>query len=146
MLPASAPAARALGCLMQYGVAQVRITGEMPRHVLDVVAGALAAAGDQHAVAVAAAVGRHLPALHHHAPAFAAAHRAKLYTLSSDSRLSPAAALGPRPPAVAGRAEPRRPGGPARRTTAKPVVETPTNLFLYTPIDQTECAAVAKTR
>ncbi|MEU6673780.1 hypothetical protein [Streptomyces sp. NPDC046925] len=75
----SDPEVRALGCLLEYAVHQARTTGEMPEEVLDAVAGALAAHAGQEAVATA--IGVHLPALHRHAPAFAAAHRTTLYGL-----------------------------------------------------------------
>ncbi|EGX56744.1 MULTISPECIES: hypothetical protein [Streptomyces] len=79
---------RALGCLLEYAVHQARTTGEMPEEVLNTVAGVLAAHAGQEAVATA--IGVHLPALHRHAPAFAAAHRTALYGLVS-GRPSPAA-------------------------------------------------------
>ncbi|MFI1530663.1 hypothetical protein [Streptomyces griseus] len=83
----SDPQVRALGCLLEYAVHRARTTGAMPQEVLDTVAGALAAYGGQEAVATV--IGVHLPALHRHAPAFAAAHRA-LYSLTP-GRPSPAA-------------------------------------------------------
>ncbi|MFD9038682.1 hypothetical protein [Streptomyces bottropensis] len=84
----SDPEVRALGCLLEYATRQARTTGEMPERVLDAVAGALAAHAGQEAVATA--IGVHLPALHRHAPAFAAAHRTALYGLVP-GRPSPAA-------------------------------------------------------
>ncbi|WP_206305150.1 hypothetical protein [Streptomyces sp. B29(2018)] len=86
-LVGSDPQVRALGCLLEYAVHRARTTGAMPQEVLDTVAGALAAYGGQEAVATV--IGVHLPALHRHAPAFAAAHRA-LYSLTP-GRPSPAA-------------------------------------------------------
>ncbi|MEV7889902.1 hypothetical protein ACWD3I_24930 [Streptomyces sp. NPDC002817] len=70
---------RALGCLLEYAVHRARTTGEMPEEVLDTLADVLAVHAGQEAVATA--IGVHLPALHHHAPAFAAAHRTALYGL-----------------------------------------------------------------
>ncbi len=84
----SDPEVRALGCLLEYAVHQARTTGEVPEEVLDTVAGVLAAHAGQEAVATA--IGVHLPALHRHAPAFAAAHRTALYGLVP-GRPSPAA-------------------------------------------------------
>ncbi|MFF7764144.1 hypothetical protein [Streptomyces griseorubiginosus] len=82
------PAGRAVRCLLEYAVHEARTTGLMPEDVLDVVAGTLDVRGDQDAVA--AAVGVYLPHLHRYAPAFAAAHRAELYSLAP-GRPSPAA-------------------------------------------------------
>ncbi|MET8582215.1 hypothetical protein ABZX39_15190 [Streptomyces collinus] len=76
----SAPSVRALGCLLEYAVYQARTRGEMPADVLQAVSGALAARGDQDAVATAIGVG--LPALHRYAPALTAAHRTVLYGLA----------------------------------------------------------------
>ncbi|MEU6184022.1 hypothetical protein [Streptomyces coeruleorubidus] len=87
-LVGSDPEVRALGCLLEYAAHRARTTGEMPRAVLDAVAGALAAHAGQEAVATA--VGVHLPHLHRHAPEFAAAHRGALYGLVP-GRPSPAA-------------------------------------------------------
>ncbi|MGQ4364257.1 hypothetical protein [Streptomyces sp. SAS_272] len=84
----SDPSVRALGSLLEYAVHQARTQGEMPADVLQAVAGALAACGDQDAVATA--IGVRLPALHRYAPAFTAAHRTELYGLAPD-RPSPAA-------------------------------------------------------
>ncbi|MEU2619699.1 hypothetical protein ABZ642_16470 [Streptomyces sp. NPDC007157] len=84
----SDPSVRALRCLLEYAVHQARTQGEMPAGVLEAVAGALAARGDQNVVATA--IGVRLPALHRYAPAFAAAHRAALYGLVP-GRPSPAA-------------------------------------------------------
>ncbi|MFF4205768.1 hypothetical protein ACFYZ8_34535 [Streptomyces sp. NPDC001668] len=87
-LVGSDPEVRALGCLLEYATRRARTTGEMPAEVLDTVVGALAAHPGQEAVATA--IGVHLPALHRHAPAFAAAHRTALYGLVP-GRPSPAA-------------------------------------------------------
>ncbi|MFI7089635.1 hypothetical protein ACIBUR_39375 [Streptomyces anulatus] len=87
-LVASDPQVRALGCLLEYASHRARTTGEMTQEVLDTVAGALAAYGGQEAVATV--IGVHLPALHRHAPTFAAAHRTALYSLTP-GRPSPAA-------------------------------------------------------
>ncbi|MFE0356447.1 hypothetical protein ACFW2K_38805 [Streptomyces nigra] len=84
----SDPEVRALGCLLEYATRQARTTGEMPEEILNTVTGALAAHAGQEAVATA--IGVHLPALHRHAPAFAAAHRTALYGLVP-GRPSPAA-------------------------------------------------------
>ncbi|MEU9737427.1 hypothetical protein [Streptomyces sp. NPDC048002] len=84
----SDPEVRALGGLLKYATRQARTTGEMPDEVLNTVAGVLAAHAGQEAVATA--IGVHLPALHRHAPAFAAAHRTALYGLVP-GRPSPAA-------------------------------------------------------
>ncbi|MFF6829961.1 hypothetical protein [Streptomyces longwoodensis] len=84
----SHPQVRALGCLLEYAVHRARTTGEMPPTVLDTVAGALAT--HAHDDAVATAVGVHLPGLHRHAPAFAAARRTDLYRIVP-GRPSPAA-------------------------------------------------------
>ncbi|WP_279617143.1 hypothetical protein [Streptomyces regalis] len=83
----SDPGVRALGCLLEYAVHRARTQGEMPADVLQTVAGALAARGDQDAVATA--IGVRLPALHRHAPAFATDHRTALYGLAP-GRPSPA--------------------------------------------------------
>ncbi|MGW1290196.1 hypothetical protein ACWD4N_42990, partial [Streptomyces sp. NPDC002586] len=90
LLPDADPAVRALECLLDYAAHRARTVGEMPQDVLDLVAGALAVFEDQEAVATA--IGPRLPELHHHAPGFTAAHRAKLYTLPPGGRPSPAAA------------------------------------------------------
>nr|AHE39225.1 hypothetical protein pFRL3_448 [Streptomyces sp. FR1] len=87
-LSGSDPEVRALGCLLEYAVHQARTTGAVPEEILNTVAGALAAHAGQEAVATA--IGVHLPALHRHAPAFAAAHRTALYGLVP-GRPSPAA-------------------------------------------------------
>ncbi|MGW0868205.1 hypothetical protein [Streptomyces sp. NPDC002611] len=84
----SDPEVRALGCLLEYATRQARTTGEMPEEVLNTVAGVLATHAGQEAVATA--IGVHLPALHRHAPAFAAVHRTALYGLVP-GRPSPAA-------------------------------------------------------
>ncbi|MGY5124336.1 hypothetical protein [Streptomyces nigrescens] len=84
----SDPSVRALGCLLEYAVHQARTRGEMPADVLQAVSGALAARGDQDAVATA--IGVRLPALHRYAPAFTAAHRTALHGLAP-GRPSPAA-------------------------------------------------------
>lgn len=83
----SKSAVRALGCLLEFAAYRARACGTMPGDVLDLVADALTAHGDQEAVA--AIVGVHLPELHQWASDFAAAHA--LYELPSD-RPSPAAA------------------------------------------------------
>lgn len=83
----SDPGVRTLGCLLEYAVHRARTDGEMPADVLETVAGALAARGDQDAVATA--IGVRLPALHRHAPAFAADHQTALYGLAP-GRPSPA--------------------------------------------------------
>ena len=87
-LTGSDPEVRALGCLLEYATRQARTTGEMPEEVLNTVAGVLATHAGQEAVATA--IGVHLPALHRHAPAFAAVHRTALYGLVP-GRPSPAA-------------------------------------------------------
>ncbi|MET8647671.1 hypothetical protein [Streptomyces sp. NPDC004675] len=84
----SDPSVRALECLLEYAVHQARTRGEMPADVLQAVSDALAARGDQDAVA--STIGVHLPALHRHAPAFTAAHRTALHGLVP-GRPSPAA-------------------------------------------------------
>ncbi len=84
----SDPSVRALGSMLEYAVHQARTQGEMLADVLQAVSGALAACGDQDAVATA--IGVHLPALHRYAPAFTAAHRTALYALAP-GRHSPAA-------------------------------------------------------
>ncbi|MBW8797851.1 MAG: hypothetical protein JF597_30975 [Streptomyces sp.] len=83
----SDPGVRALGCLLEYAVHRARTAGEMPADVLQTVSGALPARGDQDAVATA--IGVRLPALHRHAPDFAADHRTALYGLAP-GRPSPA--------------------------------------------------------
>ncbi|MFE6157249.1 hypothetical protein, partial [Streptomyces sp. NPDC057889] len=83
----SDPEVRALGCLIEYAVHRAHTDGEMPADVLEAVAGALAARKNQDAVATA--IGVRLPALHRHAPAFAAEHQAALYGLAA-GRPSPA--------------------------------------------------------
>ncbi|CAM5658901.1 MULTISPECIES: hypothetical protein [Streptomyces] len=84
----SDPSVRALGCLLEYAVHQARTQGEMPADVLQAVSGALAARGDQDAVATAigGAPARPAPVR----PAFTAAHRTALYALAP-GRPSPAA-------------------------------------------------------
>ncbi|MFC8704902.1 hypothetical protein ACFUIV_22325 [Streptomyces anulatus] len=77
----SDPRVRALGCLLEYAVHQVRARGQMPAEVLQAVAGALPAAAAQDAVADA--IGVRLPALHRYAPDFTAAHRTALYRIPS---------------------------------------------------------------
>ncbi|MFF8992615.1 hypothetical protein ACF09H_22300 [Streptomyces sp. NPDC014983] len=84
----SDPRVRALGCLLEYAVHQVRARGQMPAEVLQTVAGALPAAAAQDAVATA--IGVRLAALHHYAPDFTAAHRTALYRICSQGP-SPAA-------------------------------------------------------
>ncbi|MFE4639449.1 hypothetical protein [Streptomyces sp. NPDC056730] len=69
--------------MLEYAVHRARTAGEMPADVLQTVAGALTARGDQDAVATA--IGVRLPALHRHAPD----HRTALYGLAP-GRPSPA--------------------------------------------------------
>lgn len=87
VLLGSDPRVRALGCLLEYAVHQVRARGQMPAEVLQAVAGALPAAAAQDAVADA--IGVRLPALHDYAPDFTAGHRTALYRLTP-GRPSPA--------------------------------------------------------
>ncbi|MEV7156951.1 hypothetical protein AB0N77_20360 [Streptomyces misionensis] len=84
----SDPRVRALGSLLEYAVHQARARGQMPAEVLQTLAGALPAAAAQDAVATA--IGVRLPALHHYAPDFTAAHRTALYRICSQGP-SPAA-------------------------------------------------------
>ncbi|GGT78129.1 hypothetical protein GCM10010207_87860 [Streptomyces atratus] len=79
--PRRDPAVGALECLLDYAASRARTDGEMPRDVLDLLAASRPA--------VVAAIGARLPALHHHAPGFTAAHRTTLTTLDGPS---PAAA------------------------------------------------------
>ncbi|MGW0564447.1 hypothetical protein ACWDZ4_28550 [Streptomyces sp. NPDC003016] len=87
-LPGSDPAVRALGCLLEYTAAQVRIGAPVPGDVLDLVARALAARGGEEALTTA--IGVALPFLHRHAAEFTTAHPG-LYVLTP-GRPTPAAA------------------------------------------------------
>ncbi len=89
VLLGSDPRVRALGCLLEYAVHQVRARGQMPAEVLQAVAGALPAAGAQDAVATE--IGARLPALHRYAPDFTAVHGPALYRIPSQGP-SPAGA------------------------------------------------------
>ncbi|WP_405429650.1 hypothetical protein [Streptomyces anulatus] len=75
-LPASLtdthPTARALSCILGHAAARATKDATVPGDALKLVADVLAARGGE--ATVAAALGAHLPLLHHHAPAFAAAH------------------------------------------------------------------------
>lgn len=84
------PAARALGCLLEYAAHHARAGGQMPRDILELTASAVKTCKDHQAVALM--VGIHLPDLHRHAPDFTAAHRAELLALPTDGRPSPARA------------------------------------------------------
>ncbi|MEV6426006.1 hypothetical protein [Streptomyces sp. NPDC051662] len=82
------PAARALGCLLDYAAHHARTDGQMPRDILGLLAGALSTRTDHKAVSLV--VGVRLPDLYRHAPDFTVAHRADLLVLPTAGRPSPA--------------------------------------------------------
>lgn len=81
-------AVRALDCLLEYAASRATADGQMPGHVLQLVADVLAARSRDETVAKV--IGAHLPVLHYRASTFTAAHP-DLYTLDPH-RPSPAAA------------------------------------------------------
>lgn len=90
------PAVRALDCLLDYAESRTRTGAPMPDTVLDLLADVLAARPREKAVS--AVIGPRLPALHRHAPAFAAAHRPALTGLDGPSPAAAWLALGPADP------------------------------------------------
>ncbi|MER6017719.1 hypothetical protein [Streptomyces anulatus] len=90
------PAVRALDCLLDYAESRTRTGAPMPDTVLDLLADVLAARPREKAVS--AVIGPRLPALHRHAPAFAAAHRPALTGLDGPSPAAAWLSLGPADP------------------------------------------------
>ncbi|WP_179280682.1 hypothetical protein, partial [Streptomyces sp. 2R] len=89
-------AVRALDCLLDYAESRTRAAAPMPDTVLDLLADVLSARPREKAVS--AVIGPRLPALHRHAPAFAAAHRPALTGLDGPSPAAAWLALGPADP------------------------------------------------
>ncbi|MFI7089611.1 hypothetical protein ACIBUR_39255 [Streptomyces anulatus] len=90
------PAVRALECLLDHAGSRASTGGAMPGTVLDLLAAVLAARPRE--MAVSAVIGPRLPALHRHAPAFAAAHRPVLTGLDGPSPAAAWLSYGPADP------------------------------------------------
>ncbi|MYR76568.1 hypothetical protein YUMDRAFT_06517 [Streptomyces sp. OspMP-M45] len=90
------PAVRALECLLNYAESQTRTGIPMPDTVLDLLAEILTARPREKEVSTV--IGPRLPALHRHAPAFAATHHTALTALDGPSPAAAWLSYGPADP------------------------------------------------